>query len=172
MHACIHTHTYIHSYIHSYIHTHIHTHTTHTYMHAYIHSFIHTYIHSYTHHTHTHIHTYVASKGFWRWCATISVTGFLNLTSSIARYCERTRRFGNWICFRSQVKSNRCSSDWGYIFLRNPTECVLRIFSPEDGNRFSFRNVVFFSENETMDILHEYSNTDQIYCNCIWLWTS
>jgi hypothetical protein len=45
----------------------------------------------------------------------------------LMRRKRKIRRFGNWICFRPQVKGQ--------------SRCLL---SPEEGNRSSFRNVFFF----------------------------
>jgi hypothetical protein len=65
------------------------------------------------------------------------------------------------------------SSDWGYLLLRNPTEYV-HLPSPEDGNRSSFRNVVFssFLEHRTMDKVQKSSNPEiyNIICCYIWMW--
>jgi hypothetical protein len=50
---------------------------------------------------------------------------------SIVRNCKykKTQRFGNWICFRPQMREGRHSvgslwksSSWGYLFLKDPTE--------------------------------------------------
>jgi hypothetical protein len=38
------------------------------------------------------------SKRFWRWCMSLRITGFLDFAHS--PWLQRTRRFGNWICFR------------------------------------------------------------------------
>jgi hypothetical protein len=53
-----------------------------------------------------------------------------------------TQHFGNWICFRPQVRN------WETSTLLGPLETVYPSHwtpSPEDGNMSSFRNVVFFS---------------------------
>jgi hypothetical protein len=83
--------------------------------------------------------SYTELMGFW--------------SSSIVRTLKnhkiKTRRLGNWICFRPQVR--------GAPTLLGPLEranlnhwtqesrCLPP--SPEDGNRSSFRNVVFLSSN-------------------------
>jgi hypothetical protein len=76
------------------------------------------------------------SKGFLRWCITLRITGFLDL--SVVRYFknQRTQRFGNWICFRLQVMGETPAplGSLGKVNLNH---------SSEDGNRSSFRNVLF-----------------------------
>jgi hypothetical protein len=76
---------------------------------------------------------------------------------SIVLYSKKTRRFGNWISFRPQVKVGvktptqlgpleRDYLQWLRLALSKGPNWV-GVFSPpspEDGNRSSFRNVVFF----------------------------
>jgi hypothetical protein len=50
---------------------------------------------------HLYIHI-VDSKWFWRWCITHRITGFLDFFHRLVFW--RTRGFGNWVCFRPQVK--------------------------------------------------------------------
>jgi hypothetical protein len=52
---------------------------------------------------------------------------------------EKTQRFGNWICFRPQVREDTYSV--GSLERANLNHWPS---SPEDGNRSSFLNVVFF----------------------------
>jgi hypothetical protein len=40
----------------------------------------------------------VRSKGFWRWCITLGITGFLDFVQRPAFW--RTQRFGNFVFFR------------------------------------------------------------------------
>jgi hypothetical protein len=79
-------------------------------------------------------------KGFWRWCIAYRVTVFLDFFHRPVFLGVEIRRFGNWICFRPQVKGGRGEDTNAVGPLR------VGVFSlplPEDGNRFSFRNVVF-----------------------------
>jgi hypothetical protein len=61
-----------------------------------------------------------------------------------------TRRFGNWIYFRPQVKGGADTDSvgylrksWCYLFLKAQLSRCIFPPSSEDGNRSSFRNVVF-----------------------------
>jgi hypothetical protein len=58
-------------------------------------------------------------------------------TFSIVLYSKKTRRFGNCICFRPQWLRLALSKGPNWVSVFSPP-------SPEDGNRSSFRNVVFF----------------------------
>jgi hypothetical protein len=49
------------------------------------------------------LHT-IDSKGFWRWCIAHRIIGFLDLFHRPVFYGMETRRFGNWICFRPQLR--------------------------------------------------------------------
>jgi hypothetical protein len=51
----------------------------------------------------------------------------------------RKQRFGNWICFRPQSLDQRLALSKG------PNRVGVFPPSPEDGNRFSFRDVVLSS---------------------------
>jgi hypothetical protein len=57
----------------------------------------------------------VDSIGFWWWCITDRITGFSDFVhrpdSKLIRRRkkEKTRRFGNWICFRPQVRGDTYS---------------------------------------------------------------
>jgi hypothetical protein len=57
---------------------------------------------------------FLDSKGPWRWCITLGMTGFLDL--SIVRYSKnwRTKRFGNWICFRLKVRDDQHQQNLWY----------------------------------------------------------
>jgi hypothetical protein len=57
------------------------------------------------------------STGFWRWCIAHKITGFSDFVHrpDSKQLKEKTRRFGNWICFRPQVRERHLldHSDWG-----------------------------------------------------------
>jgi hypothetical protein len=61
------------------------------------------------------------------------------------RYCKnyKTQRFGNWICFRPQVSGRRYLQLLKLALSKGPNGAGVFSPSPEDGNRFSFRNVAF-----------------------------
>jgi hypothetical protein len=52
-------------------------------------------------------------KRFWRWCVTHRITGFW--TFSIFRYSreQKTRRLGNCVCFRPEVKAEEIPTQLG-----------------------------------------------------------
>jgi hypothetical protein len=78
-------------------------------------------------------------------CVSQRIIFFFTFTSS--GFLENTA-FGNWICFRPQVKVGKKTptqlgpleranlNHWTEVLSSSPV-------SPEDGNRCSFRNVVF-----------------------------
>jgi hypothetical protein len=47
----------------------------------------------------------LVSEGLWRWCITQRISGFLDFIHRPV--FEGTWRFGNWICFRLQVKRGK-----------------------------------------------------------------
>jgi hypothetical protein len=55
----------------------------------------------------------IDSIGFWRWCITHRIAGVLDfihhLDFNSYKKKEQTRRFGNWICFRPQVRGDTYS---------------------------------------------------------------
>jgi hypothetical protein len=48
---------------------------------------------------------HVVSEGLWWWWITQGISGFLDVIHHPV--FEETRRFGNWICFRPQVKGGK-----------------------------------------------------------------
>jgi hypothetical protein len=77
------------------------------------------------------------SLGFW----TLSIV-------QVSKY-QKTQRFGNWICFHPQVKGET-PTQMGPLERANPIRSTP---SPPavDGNRSSFRNVVFYSIRNPAD---------------------
>jgi hypothetical protein len=86
------------------------------------------------------------------------ITGSLDFFHCQVFLGIKTRRFGNWICFRPQVKGEKTPTQLGpseranlnhslttgpnWVGVFSPSSLVSHP-SPEDRNRFSFRNVVF-----------------------------
>jgi hypothetical protein len=64
---------------------------------------------------------------------------------------QRTRRFGNLFPSSNENEARpllcplkTTNTDWSKRLLADPTDYVIPSLSPEDGNRYSFRNFVFF----------------------------
>jgi hypothetical protein len=51
----------------------------------------------------------------------------------------RKQRFGNWKCFRPQVRGGRHLLCSGFLMIQIEQVSPFRL--PKDGNKFSFRNV-------------------------------
>jgi hypothetical protein len=69
----------------------------------------------------------IDSEGFSRWCITHRITGFFGLFT-IVRYSrdKKTRRFGNWICFRPQVKGGeKTPTQLGLLERANLTHLII-----------------------------------------------
>jgi hypothetical protein len=50
------------------------------------------------------------SEEFWRWCITLTITGFLDFFHCPEFWMLETQRFGNWVCLRSQVKGRETAT--------------------------------------------------------------
>jgi hypothetical protein len=84
---------------------------------------------------------------------TFGITGFLNVFHRPV-FQKKKKRLGNWICFRPQARAwetptlffsvRKSQLQSLCLFLKDPIELVFSILWPEEGNRSSFRNVVFF----------------------------
>jgi hypothetical protein len=68
----------------------------------------------------------VVTIGFWRWCITLRNIGFSDSIHrpGIKNKLRKTRRFGNLICFRPQVRETP-------IFLQETGLNLTRIFYPQ-----------------------------------------
>jgi hypothetical protein len=54
----------------------------------------------------------VDSKGFWQWCITLRIPGFLDFVHSPVFLKVETQCFENCICFRPQVREGRHLLSW------------------------------------------------------------
>jgi hypothetical protein len=67
----------------------------------------------------------------------------------------KTQSFGNWICFRPQMKGMKTPTLWGPLergnlirtLSKGPNRVCVFLLLPEDGNRSSFRNLFSTVQN-------------------------
>jgi hypothetical protein len=107
------------------------------------------------------------SKGFWRWCITLRITGFLD---SVHRpVFQITRKHdvsetGSVSVFRwGRETPTLLVIQWLRLALsKEPNRVCVYLLSHEDGNWSSFRNVVFSSylEFRTMDEVQKPSDSE------------
>jgi hypothetical protein len=61
------------------------------------------------------------------------------------------------------------SCDWNYVYLKKPTEVTSNVF-PEDGSRFSHRNIVlFWTRNSVMELGNPECDTTSLEAFLNWL---
>jgi hypothetical protein len=61
--------------------------------------------------------------GFWRWCTAHRITGVWDIFHRPVFLDVETRRFGNWICFRLQVKEEKTPTQLGPLGRANLNHC-------------------------------------------------
>jgi hypothetical protein len=85
------------------------------------------------------------SEGFWRWCMTLRITVILDIFH--LPVLERTERFGNWICFRPQMRGWETPNLLGPLERANPNHWTTYVSK----------------------VLHENIQINPMHC-CSWTW--
>jgi hypothetical protein len=101
---------------------------------------------------------YAQSEGFLRWCTTLRITGFVGYVLVRNSKYKKTQTFRNWISILPPGEGRETHTLLGHIKRAQINQWTWRLAlskghnrvgvslpSPEDGNRSSFRNVVFSS---------------------------
>jgi hypothetical protein len=79
----------------------------------------------------------------------------------LSGFFYRTRRFGDWLCLRPQVDEVKPIQlgpvEWANLDHSTGPNWIgfTWLHLPEDGDKASHRNVMFYRRNRTMDVVHK-----------------
>jgi hypothetical protein len=102
-------------------------------------------------HAHTHVYTFIRisniERGILQTGIKISLEKIKKISIIVNRsFLRSERRQGARGCpMKIDYNEFNFSSDWGQLFSNGPNRVGVSLPSPEDGNRFSFRNVLISS---------------------------